>query len=143
MTQPAIVEEKKTRSELKNNKGKVVGLDRSEQFRAAFQGELIQPGDSGYEMARKIWNASIDKHPGIIARVDPGESQRHIEWARGLSDSMRPFSSGGYLLNFLGEEGEETIKAAFGPNYDRLMAVKKKYDPKNFFCLNQNIKPRV
>jgi hypothetical protein len=80
----------------------------------------------------------------IVAQwVDPGESQRHIGWARGLADSMRPFSSGAYFLNFLGEEGEDTIKAAYGPNYDRLMAVKKKYDPKNFFCLNQNIKPQV
>ena len=81
---------------------------------------------------------------GILAQwTDPGESQRHIEWARGLADSMRRFSSGAYLLNFLGEEGEDTIKAAFGPNYDRLTAIKKKYDPRNFFCLNQNIKPDV
>jgi FAD binding domain/Berberine and berberine like len=80
----------------------------------------------------------------ILAQwVDPGESQRHIEWARGLADSMRPFSSGAYFLNYLGEEGKDTIKAAFGSNYDRLMAVKKKYDPKNFFSLNQNIKPEV
>jgi FAD/FMN-containing dehydrogenase len=56
---------------------------------------------------------------------------------------MRPFSSGAYFLNFLGEEGEDTIKAAYGPNYERLMAIKKKYDPKNFFCMNQNIKPGV
>jgi hypothetical protein len=75
--------------------------------------------------------------------VDPRESQRHIEWVRGLADSMRPFSSSAYFLNYLGEEGEDTIKAALGPNYDRLMAVKKKYDPENFFCLNQNIKPEV
>jgi hypothetical protein len=75
--------------------------------------------------------------------VDPGEPQRHIGWARGLADSMRPFSSGAYFLNYLGEEGEDTIKAAFGPNYDRLTAIKKKYDPKNFFCMNQNIKPEV
>jgi hypothetical protein len=81
---------------------------------------------------------------GILAQwVDPGESQRHIEWARDLANSMRPFSSGAYLLNFLGEEGDETIKAAFGSNYHRLTAVKKKYDPKNFFSLNQNIKPEV
>jgi hypothetical protein len=81
---------------------------------------------------------------GILAQwVDPAESQRHIEWARDLAASMRSFSSGAYLLNFLGEEGEDTIKAAFGSNYDRLMSVKKEYDPKNFFCLNQNIKPEV
>jgi Berberine and berberine like len=53
---------------------------------------------------------------------------------------MRSFSSGAYFLNFLGE-GEDTIKASFGANYDRLLAVKMKYDPTNFFCLNQNIKP--
>jgi hypothetical protein len=80
----------------------------------------------------------------IVAQwVDPGESQRHIGWARGLADSMRPFSSGAYFLNFLGEEGEDTIKAAFGPNYDRLKVIKMKYDPENFFCMNQNIKPEV
>ena len=81
---------------------------------------------------------------GILAQwTDPGESEHHIKWARELSDSMGPFSSGGYLLNFLGEEREDTIRAAFGPNYDRLMAIKKKYDPTNFFRLNQNIKPAV
>jgi hypothetical protein len=53
---------------LTNTKGVVVSDDRIEQFRAAFRGEVIQPGDCGYETARKIWNASIDKHPGIIAR---------------------------------------------------------------------------
>jgi Berberine and berberine like len=80
----------------------------------------------------------------ILAQwVDSGESQRHIGWARGLADSMRPFSSGAYFLNFLGEEGKDTIKAAFGPNYDQLTAIKKKYDPTNFFCMNQNIKPEV
>jgi hypothetical protein len=78
----------------------------------------------------------------ILAQwIDPGESQHHIEWARGLADSIRPFSSGGYLLNYLGDEREDTIQATFGPNYDRLRAVKKKYDPDNFFRLNQNIKP--
>jgi len=54
--------------ELKNTKGMAVGHDRIERFQAGFRGEVIQPGDSGYETARKIWNASIDKHPGIIAR---------------------------------------------------------------------------
>jgi FAD binding domain/Berberine and berberine like len=81
---------------------------------------------------------------GFLAQwTNPGESQLHIEWARALADSIRPFSSGAYYLNYLGEEGEDTIKAAFGLNHDRLVTVKKKYDPNNFFCLNQNIKPQV
>ncbi|HEY5744309.1 MAG TPA: BBE domain-containing protein, partial [Terrimicrobiaceae bacterium] len=80
----------------------------------------------------------------ILAQwTNPGESQHHIEWARGLAESIRPFSSGGYLLNFLGDEGEDTIKAAFGANYDKLAAIKRKYDPENFFRLNQNIKPQA
>ena len=81
---------------------------------------------------------------GILTQwMDPGESQRHIEWTRGLADALRPYSSGAYLLNFLHEEGDDTIRAAFGENYGRLVEVKNKYDPTNFFCLNQNIKPTV
>src|SRR6516225_9857008 len=68
MGQPAIRDENRTLRGLKNTKGMVVKHDRIERFKAAFRGEVIQPGDSGYETARKIWNASIDKHPGIIAR---------------------------------------------------------------------------
>ena len=64
----AISEENKTLHELRNSNGIVVDQNRIKRFQAAFRGEVIQPGDSGYETARKIWNASIDKHPGIIAR---------------------------------------------------------------------------
>ena len=79
---------------------------------------------------------------GILTQwVDPAESPRHIEWARGLADDLQAHASGAYLLNFLGEEGHDTIKAAFGRNYDRLVSVKNKYDPTNFFSLNQNLKP--
>jgi FAD binding domain/Berberine and berberine like len=81
---------------------------------------------------------------GIMAQwTDPGESQHHIEWTRGVADALRPYSSGAYLLNFLGEEGNDTIRTAFGENYGRLVEVKNKYDPTNFFRLNQNIKPTV
>ena len=54
---------------------------------------------------------------------------------------MKPHSSGAYLLNFLSEEDPDTIQAAFGANYPRLAQVKKKYDPTNFFSINQNIQP--
>jgi hypothetical protein len=57
-----------TQPKLTNTKGAAVSHDRIERFRIAFRGEVIQPDDFGYETARKIWNASIDKHPGIIAR---------------------------------------------------------------------------
>ena len=79
---------------------------------------------------------------GMMAQwTDPAESQAHIQWARDFSEAMQPFSSGGYLLNFLDQEEDEAIRAAFGENYPRLVEVKNKYDPKNFFRLNQNVRP--
>ncbi len=54
---------------------------------------------------------------------------------------MEPYFEEGVYVNYLSEdEGEARVKAAYGPNYERLVAVKKKYDPSNFFHLNQNIK---
>ena len=75
--------------------------------------------------------------------TDPAESARHMAWARDMAEAMKPHSSGAYLLNFLSEEDADTIKAAFGANYPRLAQVKKKYDPTNFFSINQNIQPAV
>jgi hypothetical protein len=81
---------------------------------------------------------------GMLSQwVDPTDSDRHIAWTRNFAEAVRPFSSGNYLLNFLGQESEEIIKAAFGPNYERLVEIKNKYDPTNFFCQNQNIKPTL
>ena len=79
---------------------------------------------------------------GFMAQwTDPAENDRHMAWARAMAEAMKPHSSGAYLLNFLSEEDADTIKAAFGANYPRLAQVKKKYDPTNFFSINQNIQP--
>jgi hypothetical protein len=56
---------------------------------------------------------------------------------------MQPFASSGVYVNFLGNEGEERVRAAYGVNYERLVALKNTYDPTNFFSLNQNIRPTV
>jgi FAD/FMN-containing dehydrogenase len=64
------------------------------------------------------------------------------QWTRRFWEAIRPFSTGGVYMNFLGNEGEERVKAAYGPEkYSRLVRLKKTYDPDNFFRLNQNIKP--
>jgi FAD/FMN-containing dehydrogenase len=80
---------------------------------------------------------------GILAAwTDPAGSERHIAWTRQFAEAMAPYRSGAYLLNFLDrEEGHETIRAAFGLNYQRLVAIKSQYDPTNFFRVNQNIVP--
>jgi hypothetical protein len=72
---------------------------------------------------------------------DPKEDVTRILWARDLWDAMRPFSTGGVYANNLGAEGRERVEAAYGENYPRLLALKNKYDPTNFFTLNQNIRP--
>lgn len=78
---------------------------------------------------------------GFMAQwTDPAEDTAHVAWARDAWDAMQPFSSGGFLLNFLSEESHDVVRAAFGSNYERLAELKRKYDPSNFFSLNQNIK---
>jgi len=74
---------------------------------------------------------------------DPAESEKHIRWADDLWKAMQPFSSGGVYVNYLGNEGEKRVKAAYGTNYERLVSLKNKYDPMNLFRFNQNIRPTV
>jgi FAD/FMN-containing dehydrogenase len=79
--------------------------------------------------------------------TDPSQTARCVRWAREFWDAMRPFSFGGVYVNYLGQEADEgtdRVQAAYGPaKYERLVALKNKYDPTNFFRLNQNVKPTV
>jgi FAD/FMN-containing dehydrogenase len=78
----------------------------------------------------------------VIARwTDPSTAATHIDWARQASEAARPFTSGGTYVNYLGAEGAERVRAAYGSKYDRLVALKRKYDPMNLFRVNQNIQP--
>ncbi len=74
---------------------------------------------------------------------DPADDEANIGWLRGFLAAMEPYSDGGRYLNFGGfqEEGAPMVRAAFGPQYGRLAALKAKYDPTNLFRLNQNILP--
>ena len=74
---------------------------------------------------------------------DPEDDEANIAWLRDFIDDMAEFSDGSRYLNFPGfqEEGDDMMRQAFGPRYERLAALKQKYDPDNVFRLNQNIKP--
>jgi FAD/FMN-containing dehydrogenase len=73
---------------------------------------------------------------------DPADTEANIAWARGFRRDIARFASGGVYLNFIGDEGEDRVRAAFGDaKYDRLAAVKAEWDPQNVFHGNQNIKP--
>ncbi len=79
----------------------------------------------------------------INTRWRVGEpSEPHLAWTRSLFEAMQPFSAGAVYVNFLMDEGQDRVRAAYGAEkYERLVAAKRKYDPQNFFHLNQNIKP--
>jgi hypothetical protein len=63
----------------------------------------------------------------------------HREWARAGEEVLRPFSQNAHLLSALDVEAEAVIKTAFGQNLPRLAAVKRKYDPGNFFRVSHGI----
>jgi hypothetical protein len=73
--------------------------------------------------------------------VSPSESEKNIQWTRECWEALRPFLAADSYGNYLADEGEAVARAAYGPNYDRLVSLKNKYDPTNFFRLNHNIKP--
>jgi FAD/FMN-containing dehydrogenase len=74
---------------------------------------------------------------------DPQDNDRNIAWVRECIDGLSRYSAPGIYLNFPGflEEADELVQAAYGANLKRLAEVKKKFDPDNFFRLNQNIRP--
>jgi len=75
--------------------------------------------------------------PGLAAAAT------HTAWAREFFEAMTPHTTGGVYVNFLGDEGPDRVKAAYGPRtYARLQEVKRSLDPDNVFRLNQNIRPR-
>jgi FAD/FMN-containing dehydrogenase len=80
-------------------------------------------------------------HP-IAAWNDPADTDSTIGWVRESSAAMRPFATGGIYLNFEQDEGEEHVRAGYSrEKYERLVALKDKYDPNNLFRINQNIAP--
>lgn len=97
----------------------------------------IGRNDTAFSFRESTWAEVI-----VGVDPDPGNKERIIEWARQYWDALHPYSAGGAYVNFMMEEGQERIRATYRDNYERLVAVKTKYDPENLFRVNQNIKPR-
>ena len=73
---------------------------------------------------------------------DPADDEQALAWGRGLCADVRPWATGAVYLNFVGDEGQDRVRAGYGEaNYERLAAVKAEYDPQNVFHLHHNIKP--
>jgi FAD/FMN-containing dehydrogenase len=93
--------------------------------------------------AATAWSFRDVRWSMVIAGIDPDPSnaERITTWAKNYWQALRPHTAGGAYVNFMMEEGQERVQATYGGNYKRLRSVKRKYDPKNLFRVNQNIKP--
>ena len=89
------------------------------------------------------WNYRDAKWGMVMVGVspDPADNEHMIEWTRSYWSALHPYSAGGAYVNMMMEEGEDRVRASYGEHYDRLAAIKGKYDPNNLFRVNQNIKP--
>jgi hypothetical protein len=84
---------------------------------------------TGYEFwVHSYWKKAEERH-------------KSWSWVEEFFEAMRPFSTDAVYVNGLEIESEERVRAAYGDKYERLTKIKAKYDPANFFCVNQNIKP--
>lgn len=135
-------------------------------FRPATPGTLIRPDDADYDQVRAVWNRMINRRPALIARcADAQDVVNSVNFVRtyGLQIAVRGgrHNVAGHATNDSGlvidlspmnqvtvdpaariaGRGDAMMRALFGPQYKRLVALKNKYDPLNVFQLNPNIKP--
>jgi hypothetical protein len=95
------------------------------------------PAATAYSHRRTTYDVVI-----IGNWTDRADNERDIAWVRGLFGAVQSQVSRAVYVNFLDlDEGADRIRAAYGDNYDRLVTLKRKYDPTNFFRMNQNVKP--
>jgi FAD/FMN-containing dehydrogenase len=79
--------------------------------------------------------------PVIVSQwLEPADAEKNVAWARNFDKALQPFAGGAYV-NDLSHDDADRVRIAYGANYERLAALKKKYDPDNLFRLNPNIKP--
>jgi FAD/FMN-containing dehydrogenase len=95
------------------------------------------------EADETAWNFRDANWSMVIAGVDPDPDNREriTEWAQDYWEAIHEHSADGAYVNFMMEEGQDRVRATYGDNYQRLQDVKAKYDPDNFFHVNQNIEP--
>ena len=98
----------------------------------------VAADETAFGLREDQWDYDI-----ISQWTDPSETDKHIQWTRDFFKRVEPFTTGGVYINHLDAEEADRIQGAYGGNYERLLALKNKYDPTNLFRLNQNIKPTV
>ena len=92
-------------------------------------------GDTAFSYRDANWAEVI-----VGVDPDPASADKITEWTKGYWDALHSYSAGGAYVNFMMDEGQERIKATYRENYGKLAEIKRKYDPGNFFRVNQNIR---
>jgi hypothetical protein len=98
----------------------------------------VSASDTAWAYRDAQWGsvfAGVDK--------DPANADTIRQWTIDYFEALHPYSAGGAYVNMMMDEGQERVKASYGPNYDRLAQVKAEYDPTNLFRVNQNIEPQA
>jgi FAD/FMN-containing dehydrogenase len=97
----------------------------------------IDPTETAVPHREAGWNLLI---PSVW--TDPDHTDDNVRWTRETFAALRPHLAARRWLNYLGDDqADDAIRAAYGPNYERLRAIKRRYDPDNVFHLNHNIAP--
>ena len=113
--------------------------DECEMFVGHLGGQVNRVGASETAYPHRDIDVVLNIHTRWQDRAD---DERCVAWARGVFDALTPHATGGVYVNFMpGDETQRVAAGAYGPNHARLAKLKAKYDPKNLFCHNQNIKP--
>ena len=110
-----------------------------EIFFGALGGATMRPATTDMAYAQRDAEYTMNVHGRW---EDAADDVRGIRWTRDVFDATAPFANGGVYVNFLTADEGERVRNAYGPNYDRLVRVKRQYDPENLFRLNQNISPQ-
>ena len=108
-------------------------------FLVPFYGAITRVGmsDMAFPLRQRGYEVDI-----VGLWSTPAEKATAVQWVKTVRDNLQPFAHGLYV-NQLGETSDELVRAAYGPNYACLVAIKNKYDPKNVLRLNQNIEPNM
>ena len=97
----------------------------------------VKQGDTAFSYRDANWGQVM-----VGVSPDAKDAPRIIAWTKNYWDALHPHSAGGAYVNMMMDEGDERVRASYRGNYDRLVAIKRQFDPDNLFRVNQNIRPR-
>lgn len=121
-------------------------LEYARQLPTWQSGMHLYPIDGAPHRVRKndtAWSYRESNWAEVIVGVDPdpASAAKIKDWTVRYWEATHPYSDGGAYVNFMMDEGQERVQATYRDNYDRLVRIKRKYDPNNLFRVNQNIRP--